>query len=73
MSNGEPNIPPGNPIEVPPVQFPPDILPGGPIEQPEPLPESPQTPPMEVPPAPPETSPYVSQGATARFSVEGHL
>ncbi len=54
MNNGEPEIRPGNPTEVPPEKIPPDILPGEPIEVPEPSREIPPEPPLEVPPSPPE-------------------
>lgn len=54
MSNGEPEIPPDTPIEIPPEKAPPDIPPGGPLEEPEPLPELPPKTPTEVPPAPKE-------------------
>ena len=57
MSNGQPEIPPGNPVEVPPEQVPPDIPPGGPLEAPEPLPEIPPKPPVEIPPSPSDASP----------------
>lgn len=57
MSNGQPEIPPGNPVEVPPEQVPPDIPPGGPSEAPEPLPEIPPKPPVEIPPSPSDASP----------------
>jgi hypothetical protein len=57
MSNGEPEIPPGNPVEVPPEQAPPDIPPAGPLEAPEPLPEIPPKPPVEIPSSPSDASP----------------
>lgn len=53
MSNGEPEIPPGNPTEVPPQKAPPDIPPGNPLETPELPPETTPSPPIEVPPPPP--------------------
>jgi hypothetical protein len=56
MNNGEPEIPPQNPVEVPPEQTPPEIPPGGPLEEPQPLPEAPPKTPTEVPPAPTDTS-----------------
>jgi hypothetical protein len=57
MNNGEPQIPPGNPTEVPPQDLPPDIPPDNPTEVP------PQTAPLDIPPeqpievpeSPPET------------------
>jgi len=54
MNNGEPEFPPGNPIELPPEQPRPDIPPGGPVELPHTVPEPPLTPPIEVPPGPEE-------------------
>ena len=54
MSNGVPEVPPGNPIETPPEEPRPDIPPGGPVELPEPRPELPPGPPIEVPPTPEE-------------------
>jgi len=56
MSNGQPEIPPDSPIEVPPERPQPDIPPGGPVEEPAPLPELPPETPTEVPPAPEEVS-----------------
>lgn len=49
MTNGEPEIPPYRPVEVPPEDFPVDIPPGGPIEEPAPLPEVSPQPPVELP------------------------
>lgn len=52
LSNGEPEIPPDSPTEIPPA--PPDIPPGGPVEVPPPPSEIPPAPPHEVPPPPQE-------------------
>jgi hypothetical protein len=52
MFNGVPEVPPGNPIEAPQEQPRPDIPPGGPVELPEPGPELPSSPPIEVPSTP---------------------
>jgi hypothetical protein len=52
VSNGQPDIPPGNPAEVPPQELPPDIPPGGPIEEPPPPSEVPPGSPVEVPQPP---------------------
>ncbi|MGI9202763.1 MAG: hypothetical protein ACR2Q3_02065 [Woeseiaceae bacterium] len=49
LTHGEPEIPPGNPVEVPPEKAPVDIPPGGPIETPVPQPENPPATPIEVP------------------------
>ncbi len=49
MNNGEPEIPQGNPTEVPAEENLPDILPNGPIEVPEPARETPPETPSEVP------------------------
>jgi hypothetical protein len=57
-TNGEPEIPPGNPVEVPPEQAPADIPPGGPIESPVPQPENPPVTPVEVP-TPTDTAAFV--------------
>lgn len=54
VDNGEPEIPPGHPIELPPEQEPPDIPPGGPLEEPAPSPETPSEAPIEIPPGPNE-------------------
>jgi len=61
MSNGAPDIPPDNPIEMPPEQAPVDIPPGGPVEQPEPAPELPPERPIEFPPEPANTAPRCSR------------
>lgn len=56
MTNGDPDIPPGNPSEIPPEQALPDIPPGGTVEEPNVVPELPPAPPIEVPPVVPYTS-----------------
>ena len=54
MNHGEPDIPPGSPVEVPPEHNPVDIPPGGPVEAPPQQPEISPEPPVELPPAPTE-------------------
>lgn len=62
VNNGEPEIPPDNPVELPPDQAPVDIPPGGPIEEP--------SPPSEVPPEPPiELPPTTSEALTQRMTM----
>ena len=56
MTNGVPEVPPGNPIEVPPEPQSPDIPPGGPVELPDSPPDMPSGPPVEVPQTPDESS-----------------
>ncbi|MGI9261427.1 MAG: hypothetical protein ACR2QR_05290 [Woeseiaceae bacterium] len=63
-THGEPEIPPGNPVEVPPEQTPIDIPPGGPIESQVPQPENPPATPVEVP-TPTDTA------ATVRATLQG--
>jgi len=50
QGNGQPEIPPSGPTEVPPRELPPDIPPGGPVEAPQPPGELPPEAPVEVPP-----------------------
>jgi hypothetical protein len=54
MNNGEPEIPPDNPTEVPPQKAPPDVSPDNPTEMPpqEMPPDIPAGPPVEVPEPP---------------------
>ena len=48
--NGEPDIAPGNPTEIPPEEIPVGIPPTSPVENPAPPGEVPPEPPLEVPP-----------------------
>jgi hypothetical protein len=66
MNNGDPEIPPDNPAEVPPEKIPPDIPPGNPLEEPEPPQETPPKPPLEVPPSPTEFEPDTATPKPAR-------
>ena len=51
---GDPEIPPDNPVEIPPEPLPPDIPPGGPLEEPAPPEVTPPERPVEIPPNPAE-------------------
>jgi len=65
MSNDKPEIPPGNPIEVPPVQVPPNIPPDSPDEIPPPPQELPPKSPVEVPPSPSDIA-LIARGSIHR-------
>jgi len=71
MNNGDPEIPPDNPTEVPPEKAPPDIPPGNPLEEPGQPQETPPGPPPEVPPFPTEFEPDTGTPKSTRQSVIG--